>query len=73
VYVHRYFHFFITKTLTAPIDTRYDVGKRYSVFYILGSLASACAGILAYGLMQLKGREGLNGWRCKLEPTCDWL
>jgi MFS family permease len=27
--------------------TRYDIGKRYSVFYILGSLASACAGILA--------------------------
>lgn len=43
--------------------TRYDIGKRYSCFYILGSLASACAGILAYGLMQLKGREGLNGWR----------
>ena len=43
--------------------TRYDIGKRYSVFYILGSLASACAGILAYGLMQLKGREGLSGWR----------
>jgi len=34
--------------------TRYDIGKRYSVFYILGSLASACAGILAYGLMQIK-------------------
>ncbi|KAH7080211.1 major facilitator superfamily domain-containing protein [Paraphoma chrysanthemicola] len=43
--------------------TRFDIGKRYSVFYILGSLASACAGILAYGLMQLKGRKGLNGWR----------
>jgi MFS family permease len=43
--------------------TRYDIGKRYSVFYILGSLASACAGMLAYGLMQLKGREGLTGWR----------
>jgi len=43
--------------------TRYDVGKRYSVFYILGCVASACAGILAYGLMQLHGREGLTGWR----------
>ncbi|KAF1998635.1 MFS general substrate transporter [Amniculicola lignicola CBS 123094] len=43
--------------------TRYDIGKRYSVFYILGSLASACAGILAYGLMQLNGREGYAGWR----------
>jgi hypothetical protein len=55
------------KPLTLLIDTRFDIGKRYSVFYILGSLASACAGILAYGLMQLKGREGLNGWRCKLK------
>lgn len=51
--------------LTTATDTRFDIGKRYSVFYILGSLASACAGILAYGLMQLKGREGLNGWRCE--------
>ncbi|KAH8728444.1 phthalate transporter-like protein [Phaeosphaeriaceae sp. PMI808] len=43
--------------------TRFDIGKRYSSFYIIGSLASACAGILAYGLMQLQGREGLAGWR----------
>lgn len=43
--------------------TRFDIGKRYSVFYVLGSLASACAGMLAYGLMQLNGREGLTGWR----------
>jgi MFS family permease len=43
--------------------TRFDIGKRYSVFYVLGSLASACAGMLAYGLMQLGGREGLTGWR----------
>jgi MFS family permease len=42
--------------------TRFDVGKRYSCFYILGSLASACAGILAYGLMQLNGRQGLTGY-----------
>jgi hypothetical protein len=49
--------------------TRFDIGKRYSVFYILGSLASACAGILAYGLMQIKGdprpnkSSGINRWR----------
>lgn len=43
--------------------TRFDIGKRYSCFYILGSLASACAGILAYGIMQLQGREGMAGWR----------
>lgn len=43
--------------------TRYEVGKRYSVFYIIGCVASAISGILAYGLMQLGGREGLSGWR----------
>jgi len=42
---------------------RYEVQKRYSVFYMIGSLASACAGILAFGLMQMKGLQGLNGWR----------
>ncbi|KAF7563583.1 hypothetical protein G7046_g538 [Stylonectria norvegica] len=43
--------------------TRYEVGKRYSVFYLLGCVASAFSGILAYGLMQLNGRQGLTGWR----------
>ncbi|KAF2470993.1 MFS general substrate transporter [Lindgomyces ingoldianus] len=63
--------------------TRYDVGKRYSCFYILGSLASACAGILAFGLMQMKGLQGLGGWRwifiiegtltCVLGIVCYWF
>ncbi|KAH7202978.1 major facilitator superfamily domain-containing protein [Fusarium oxysporum] len=43
--------------------TRYEVGKRYSLFYLLGCVASAFSGILAYGLMQLGGRENLTGWR----------
>ncbi|KAJ9668395.1 hypothetical protein H2201_001443 [Coniosporium apollinis] len=43
--------------------TRFEVGKRYSCFYVLGCVASACAGILAFGLMQLNGRAGLTGWR----------
>ncbi|CCF32674.1 major facilitator superfamily transporter [Colletotrichum higginsianum] len=43
--------------------TRYEVGKRYSVFYLLGCVASAFAGILAYGLMQMNGQQGLTGWR----------
>ncbi|EGX95820.1 phthalate transporter [Cordyceps militaris CM01] len=43
--------------------TRYDVGKRYSVFYIVGCLAAAFSGILCYGLMQLNGEGGLSGWR----------
>lgn len=43
--------------------TRYEVGKRYSFFYLLGCVASAFAGILAYGLMQMDGLSGLTGWR----------
>lgn len=43
--------------------SRYDVQKRYSVFYLIGSMASAFASILAYGLMQMRGLAGLSGWR----------
>jgi len=42
---------------------RYQLQKRNAVFYLIGSMASAFAGILAYGLMQLNGRGGLTGWR----------
>lgn len=41
-----------------------EVGKRYSFFYILGCVASAFAGILAFGLMQMSGLGNLRGWRC---------
>ena len=40
-----------------------DVGKRFSVFYIIGCFANAFGGILAYGLMQLNGKAGKEGWR----------
>lgn len=42
---------------------RYEMGKRYSVFYIIGCVASACSGILAYGLMQMNGLGDMGGWR----------
>jgi MFS family permease len=42
---------------------RYELQKRNAVFYLIGSMASAFAGILAYGLMQLDDRAGLTGWR----------
>lgn len=48
--------------------TRYEVGKRYSVFYLIGVVASACGGILAFGLMQMEGIAGYGGWRY-VEPT----
>ena len=43
--------------------SRYDVQKRYSVFYLIGAAASAFAGILAFGLMQMNGLAGITGWR----------
>ncbi|KAJ5241769.1 uncharacterized protein N7469_000096 [Penicillium citrinum] len=43
--------------------TRYDVQKRFSIFYLIGCVASALSGILAFGLMQLAGTHGLGGWR----------
>ncbi|KAI0592959.1 major facilitator superfamily MFS-1 [Biscogniauxia sp. FL1348] len=43
--------------------TRYEVGRRYSLFYVLGCVASAFSGILAFGLIHLAGRGGLGGWR----------
>ncbi|KAL2004857.1 hypothetical protein VTN00DRAFT_3130 [Thermoascus crustaceus] len=42
---------------------RYDVQKRFSVFYLIGCVASAASGVLAFGLMQLAGVQGLGGWR----------
>ncbi|KAI2626776.1 MFS general substrate transporter [Hypoxylon sp. NC1633] len=43
--------------------TRYEMGRRYAVFYLVGCFASACSGILAFGLMQMDGLAGLSGWR----------
>ncbi|KAJ5101396.1 hypothetical protein NUU61_003618 [Penicillium alfredii] len=43
--------------------TRFDVQKRFSIFYLIGCVASALSGILAFGLMQLNGAHGLGGWQ----------
>ncbi|OJD23005.1 hypothetical protein ACJ73_05645 [Blastomyces percursus] len=42
---------------------KFEVARRYSVFYLIGSFASALSGILAYGLMQMEGVQGIRGWR----------
>ncbi|KAK1982716.1 major facilitator superfamily domain-containing protein [Colletotrichum cereale] len=42
--------------------TRYEVGKRFSVFYMIVCFASAFAGILAFGLTKLNGTANLQGW-----------
>ncbi|CAF9932168.1 MAG: hypothetical protein HETSPECPRED_008285 [Heterodermia speciosa] len=49
--------------LLATWYSRYDVGKRYSAFYIIGCIALAFGGILAFGLMQMDGLAGKAGWR----------
>lgn len=54
---------------------RYDLQKRNAVFYLIGSMASAFAGILAYGLMQMAGKRNLAGWRWIFivsNPVCGW-
>lgn len=46
-----------------PLTITDDVQKRFSIFYLIGCVASALSGILAFGLMQLDGTQGLGGWR----------
>ncbi|KAI1172175.1 major facilitator superfamily domain-containing protein [Nemania sp. FL0916] len=43
--------------------TRYELGRRYGLFYLIGSCTSAFSGILAFGLIHLDGAGGLAGWR----------
>lgn len=43
--------------------TRYELQKRNAVFYLIGSMASAISGIMAYGIMQMDGLGKLSGWR----------
>jgi hypothetical protein len=42
---------------------RFEVQKRFSGFYLLALLASGFSNILAWGLSEMKGVAGLNGWR----------
>ncbi|KAL4866305.1 hypothetical protein BDV12DRAFT_187488 [Aspergillus spectabilis] len=42
---------------------RFEVGKRLSIFWIMSVLASGFSAILAYGLTQLNGKQGIEGWR----------
>jgi MFS family permease len=42
---------------------RFDLQKRNAAFYLTGIVVQSFAGILAYGLMQMKGLGGLSGWK----------
>ncbi|KAL5583873.1 hypothetical protein FOVSG1_015224 [Fusarium oxysporum f. sp. vasinfectum] len=43
--------------------SRFDMQKRYALFYLMGTLASGLGGILAFGLQQMEGQAGIRGWR----------
>lgn len=47
----------------SPRYIRYEVQKRFSAFYLLALLASGFSNILAYGLSEMAGIGGLNGWQ----------
>jgi MFS family permease len=42
---------------------RWEVQKRFSGFYLLALLASGLSNFLAWGLSEMKGLGGLNGWQ----------
>lgn len=42
--------------------TRYEVQKRYAILYMIGTAAIGGSGILAFGLSQIAGHAGLDGW-----------
>lgn len=51
---------------------RYELQKRNAVFYLIGSMASAFAGILAYGFSQLKNHgSGPKWWGQHYGPTAE--
>lgn len=42
---------------------RYELQVRVAGFYVIGNASSGLAGLLAYGIEQMAGDQGLNGWR----------
>ncbi|KAL3440625.1 phthalate transporter [Aspergillus insuetus] len=49
--------------LIATWYTRFEMQKRFAVFYLLGCVASATTGILSYGITFMHGLGGLTAWR----------
>ncbi|KAI9926085.1 hypothetical protein MW887_004546 [Aspergillus wentii] len=49
--------------LIATWYTRYEIQKRFAVFYLLGCVASAFTGIMSYGITFMRGLGGLSAWR----------
>lgn len=60
--LYTHFHLQSFANLDLPILSD-EVQKRFSVFYGVGCVASALAGILAFGLIHMDGIQGISGWR----------
>ncbi|KAL4945798.1 major facilitator superfamily domain-containing protein [Aspergillus oleicola] len=43
--------------------SKFELGTRFSLFYIGAALAGAFSGIMAYGFAKMHGVGGLEGWR----------
>ncbi|KAL4931029.1 major facilitator superfamily domain-containing protein [Aspergillus undulatus] len=43
--------------------SKFELGTRFSLFYIGAALAGAFSGIMAYGFAKMDGIGGLEGWR----------
>ncbi|KJR89056.1 transporter [Sporothrix schenckii 1099-18] len=42
---------------------RDETSKRFSVFFLGNMLAGACTGLVAYGILHMRGVRGLAGWQ----------
>lgn len=42
---------------------RGEVAKRNAFFYLMGNSLGGFGGVFAYGLQQMHGHLGLEGWR----------
>jgi hypothetical protein len=42
---------------------KFELQKRFSAFYLLAFLASGFSNVLAWGLSEMRGLGGLNGWQ----------
>jgi len=49
--------------LISSWNVRYKAHQKLAMMYSIGLVASAFAGVLAYALALLQGRNGWNGWR----------
>ncbi|OJD14720.1 hypothetical protein AJ78_04975 [Emergomyces pasteurianus Ep9510] len=43
--------------------SRYEIQKRFSMFFILACIVSGLAGIMTYGFSRMAGLQGLSGWQ----------